>query len=318
MRVERIEDLPAPGGAAGHGRSVVAVGNFDGVHHGHLAALDLGRREAKRRDCAFVAVTFDPHPARLLRPESGPRAVTTFATRVERLAAAGVSRLVVLGFNERIAAASPEEFAERLLVGKLAATCVVEGENFRFGRGRSGGVDTLRTLGRELGFDVLEAPTVRAGGEVISSTRLREALAEGDLELVEALCGRPYEVLAPVGPGAGRGRLLGFPTANLEGAQDLALRPGVYAAEAEPGAPDSTGPAFPAVVHCGPRPTFADGASVEAHLIGFSGEVASVRLRFRAFLRDIVAFSGPEALRAQIQRDIARAPEPPRGAPRIL
>lgn len=307
MRIERLDGLPGAA-TSGSTASVVAVGNFDGVHRGHLAALDLARREADRLGCQFAAVTFDPHPARFLRPESAPRAVTTFTSRLERLRAAGVERLVVLEFNAEIAAATPEDFVERFLVGALGARCLVEGENFRFGRGRSGDLDTLRALGRELGFAVVEAPTVHAGGEVISSTRLRRALADADLRLAEELTGRPYEVDARVVPGAGRGRALGFPTANLEGAENLALRPGVYAAEAEPSGPEAArGTSFPAVVHCGPRPTFSDAASLEAHLIGFSGPVTSLRLRFRAFLREIRAFDGPASLGRQIERDIARA-----------
>ena len=308
MKIERLRDLAAPQARASIRSAVVAVGNFDGVHLGHQAALDLARREADRLGGDLVVVTFDPHPARHLRPASAPRAAITFATRVEHLREAGADRLVVLEFNDRIAAATPAEFARRLVSDGLGAQCVVEGENFRFGRGRSGGLDTLRVLGRELGFAVLAAPTVRADGEVISSTRLRRALAEGDLAGVEALCGRAYEIHAPVESGVGRGRLLGFPTANLAGADDLALRPGVYAGDAEPDpGPTRQGARFPAVIHCGPRPTFGDAASLEAHLIGFSGMMSSIRLRLRAFLRETATFDGPGSLRRQIARDIARA-----------
>ena len=308
MRLERLRILPAPNRAATVRRAVVAVGNFDGVHLGHQAALDLARREADRIGGDLVVVTFDPHPARHLRPADAPRAAATFSTRVEQLRAAGADRLVVLEFNDRIAAATPAEFARRLLADGLGAACLVQGENFRFGRRRSGGLETLRKLGQDLGFAVLAAPTARARGEVISSTRLRRALAAGDLGLVEELCGRAYEIRGAVEPGAGRGRLLGFPTANLAGAADLALRPGVYAAEAEPD-PGRRGPPtrFPAVVHCGPRPTFGDAASLEAHLIGFSGVISSLCLHLRAFLRETATFDGPQALRRQIARDIARA-----------
>ena len=308
MRVERLRDLPTRNGPAMVRRAVVAVGNFDGVHRGHQAALEIARSEADRLGGDLVVVTFDPHPARHLRPAAAPRAATTFATRIEHLRAAGADRLVVLEFNDRIAAATPAEFAGRLLADGLGAACVVEGENFRFGRGRSGGLDTLRELGRDLGFAVVAAPTVRTRGDAISSTRLRQALAAGELGLVEELCGRAYEIRAAVEPGAGRGRLLGFPTANLAGATDLALRPGVYAGEAEPD-PDRGGASarYPAVVHCGPRPTFRAAASLEVHLIGFSGDIANIRLRLRQFLRETARFDGPRSLRQQIARDIVQA-----------
>ena len=314
MKIERFRELgpePSPGPAAGRlGRAAVAaVGNFDGVHLGHRRTLRLARREAEARAAELVAVTFDPHPARLLRPERAPKGISSTSLKAEQLAALGVERLVVLEFGRELANATPAAFVERLFVGRLGAVAVVQGGNFRFGRGRRGDLGVLRELGARHGFEVIEAPAVERRGEVVSSTRIRHALAAADLDLAAALLGRPYEVAGAVVPGRGRGRELGFPTANLEPEGDVLVPPGVYAAEAVAG-PSAGFRPLRAVVHHGPRPTFRDSPSLEAHLIGFSGEIASLRLRFRAFLREIEAFDGPESLRLQLERDVARALDP--------
>ncbi len=303
MKDERLPELDA-GRSPVAGPAVVAVGNFDGVHLGHQQTLRLARREAERRRAEFVAVTFDPHPSRLLYPRRAPRPITPLAIRAERLAAAGVERLVVVEFSEAIARLTPAEFVERLLVERLAAVCLVQGGNFRFGRGRSGDLDTLRRLGARHGFAVIESPAVERDGAVVSSTRIRGLLEVGDLDLATALLGGLYEIEGAVEPGDGRGRSLGFPTANLAGFGDLLLPPGVYAAV---GAPAGAATDYRAVVHHGPRPTFASTDSLEAHLIGFSGEVSRLRLGFLAFLRGIETWSGPGALRRQLERDVARA-----------
>lgn len=319
MRVERFRDLgpPRPPEAAdgrlrpgvAAGPAVVAVGNFDGVHRGHRRALSLARREAETRAAAFVAVTFDPHPARVLRPERAPRSITTASLRAEQLAGLGVHRLVVLEFGREVARATPAAFVERLLVGRLGALAVVQGGNFRFGRDRRGDLGVLRGLGARYGFAVIEAPPVEREGGIVSSTRIRAALAAGDLDLANTLLGRPWELAGAVVPGRGRGRRLGFPTANLAPEGDVLLPHGVYAAEALAG-PVAARESFPAVVHYGPRPTFGDSSSLEAHLVGFAGELSSVRLRFRAFLRGIEAFDGAEGLRRQLERDVARVRHP--------
>lgn len=337
MRKERLDDLCAPVAEAPTGESptgeaptgeapeesVVAIGNFDGVHRGHRETLALARREAARLDAAFAAVTFDPHPARVLRPARAPKAITTLEARARRLADAGVERLLVVRFHRGLAALPAEDFVELLLVRRLGVRAVVQGRNFRFGRGRAGDLDTLRAVGARRGFRVIESPAVDFEGAPISSSRIRDALAEGLPEQAAAMLGRPYAISGAVVPGAGRGRVLGFPTANLVPDPDLLLREGVYAAEALPGAAPDGGtepPAAPtdapsperwrpALVHFGPRPTFAAGVSLEAHLPGFSGEISSLRLRFRRYLRPVRTFPGAEALRRQLQRDAAAAGE---------
>ena len=311
MRIERLDELPTAsrhsregkgGGAADS--AVVAVGNFDGVHRGHLAGLDLARQEARRHRAECVAVTFDPHPARLLRPDRAPSTITSFPLKAERLAAAGVERLVVLEFGEAMARMSPADFVNRLLIGRLGAAAVVQGANFRFGRGRTGSLETLRDLGERHGFSVIEAPSVTWEGEIVSSTRIRRALTAGELDLATNLLGWSYEIEGSVVPGRGRGRGLGFPTANISADSDVLLPHGVYAADAVT-APE--GHLFRAVVHYGPRPTFDDSASLEVHMMGFSGGVSRLRVRFLSHLREVRGFAGPQALRRQLERDVARA-----------
>lgn len=328
MELERLSDLygETPESPAG---SVVAIGNFDGVHRGHRETLALARREAARLDAVFAAVTFDPHPARVLRPARAPRAITTLETRARLLAAAGVERLLVVRFHRGLAATPAEDFVERLLVRRLGVRAVAQGRNFRFGRGRAGSLDTLRAVGARRGFRVIEAPAVHFEDAPISSSRIREALAEGRPEAAAAMLGRPYGVEGSVVPGAGRGRGLGFPTANLVPEGDLLLREGVYAADALPDPEADSPPAGAdrpptgaeeppaerwrrALVHFGPRPTFADTVSLEAHLLDFAGEISALRLRFLRFLRPVRAFPGADGLRRQLRRDADAAGEIPR------
>ncbi len=322
MRIERIRQLEPAGLGVLESRqplqkrqlqpTVATIGNFDGVHLGHRRALLLAHREAEKRDAALAAVTFDPHPARLLRPDLAPKSITSLALKAEQLESVGVQRLLVVEFNAALARITPAEFVERLLVSRLGARAVVQGRNFRFGRGRSGDLDTLRELGAQHGFRLIEAPTVSWKGSPISSSRIRDALAAGDLDLAAALLGRPYEIAGVVVPGRGRGRTLGFPTANLEPEDEVLLPHGVYAAEAMVGSLATVAAArrFRAVVHHGPRPTFRDSPSLEAHLIGFSGQVSALRLCFRAFLRPIAAFAGADPLRAQLEHDVSRVRDP--------
>ena len=320
MRIERCRNLvPAAGStdaqrfagppASLRAPTVVGVGNFDGVHLGHRRALGMARREAVARDAELVVVTFDPHPARLLRPEQAPGAIMTLERKAERLASLGVRRLVVLEFNPSLAKVSPAEFVGRLLVARLGVVAVVQGRNFRFGRHRSGNLPTLRDLGKRHRFAVIEAPTVTFAGEVVSSTRIRQALADRDLDLARTMLGHPYEFEGQVIPGRGRGRGLGFPTANLLPKGEVLLPVGVYAADAEVLSPAEPR-RFRAVIHHGPRPTFGDTESLEAHLVGYSGAPDSVRLRPDRFLRPIVAFPTPEALRNQLERDVAQTVNP--------
>ena len=298
----RLEDGAGP---AGLGRSAAALGNFDGVHLGHVALVGEALAAAGASGATPVALTFDPHPSRVLSPDRAPSTLMTAAQKAEALAALGVGAVVVVPFTVELASLSPLEFAREVLVGRLGASCVVVGEHFRFGRGRSGDLKALRALGRELGFAVRGVSPVLCQGLPISSTRIREAVARGDVGSAREMLGRPYSIDGDVGRGDGRGRSLGVPTANLEPRNELLPRRGVYAGRCRSG-----GREWPAVANVGYRPTFGSGALVvEAHLIGFQGNLygSSLRLAFLERLRDERAFPDAAALRAQIRSDVERA-----------
>jgi riboflavin kinase / FMN adenylyltransferase len=264
--------------------SAVAVGNFDGVHRGHQALVKAAVARARAAGGPSVVLTFDPHPARVLRPDRAPAALTTLDQKEELLAGLGVERLAVLRFDSALARLSPEAFARAVLRETLGARDVVVGESFRFGHRREGDARTLVTLGAGLGFAVHAVPPVREGGSPVSSSRVRTELGRGD----------------------GRGRTIGVPTANLDPDNEILPAPGVYAGYCRVGAGES----WPAVVNLGRRPTFGGGElTLEAHLVGFAGELygARVRLSFRERLRDEERFPTKEALVARIGEDIARA-----------
>ncbi len=302
------------GTAAVGAPAAVAVGNFDGVHRGHQALVAAAVARARGTGGAAVVLTFDPHPARVLRPDKAPATLTTLAQKEELVAALGIDRLIVLPFDSRLAALSPEAFAREVLEGTLGARHVVVGESFRFGRARAGDARTLETLGPRHGFDVQVVPPVLHAGRVVSSSRVRGVLAAGDVREALELLGRPYAVDGRVVRGEGRGRRLGIPTANLATDDQLLPAHGVYAGRCRtPG-----GEWRLAVVNVGERPTFG-GAEVtlEAHLIDFAGDLydARVRLELHARLRGEERFASAELLVERIQQDIraARALLPPPG-----
>jgi riboflavin kinase/FMN adenylyltransferase len=286
--------------------TAVTVGNFDGVHRGHqaLAALTVARaREAGEK---VVVLTFEPHPARLLDPGRAPAAITTLAQKEELLAGLGVDRLAVLAFDAAVAALSPEDFARQVLAGSLGARQVVVGESFRFGRGREGDARRLAALGAGLGFTVRTLAPVLERDEPVSSSRVRERIARGDVRAARDLLGRPYFLDAAVVRGDGRGRTIGIPTANLRSENEILPARGVYAGRCRlPG-----GGSRLAVVNLGERPTFGGGpTTVEAHLVDFDGDLygARVRLEFHERLRDEERFADKDALVGRIRQDIERA-----------
>ncbi len=290
--------VPPEGGAA------VAVGVFDGVHRGHQAVLaGLARRAAELGGLVTTVLTFDRHPLEVIAPDRAPRLLTTPQRRAELLAAAGVERLAVLTFDERVRGMTPEDFAADVLVGALGASLVTVGADFRFGKDRSGDVTELKELGLGLGYYVEEVDLLGDGAPV-SSTRIRAAVAVGDVAAAAAQLGRPFELAGEVVEGDRRGATIGFPTANLALAENLLLPArGVYAAWAAVGAD-----AHQAVVNVGVRPTFGgERETVEAHLLDFAGDLYGqvLRLRFVARLRDERRFDGVDELAAQIGRDVA-------------
>lgn len=294
--------------------SVISPGNHDGVHLGHRALISAACQQAAPRGHRVVVLTFDPHPARVLAPEHAPPLLTTHARRAELLRGAGADAVVVQPFDSELASWSPERFVEELLVGRLGARGLVVGPDFRFGRKRAGDVDTLRRLGSRHGFDVVEVPPVTRDGEPVSSSNVRRALQEGDVERAAAMLGRFHDLDGVVIKGDQRGRSIGFPTANLE--CDPVLHPpdGVYAVvtrRLEAGAPIWQG-----VANLGVRPTFQAGRSVEVHLLDVAPELYGARLRvgFVKRLRGEKRFDGLDALKAQIARDVESARDALRGA----
>lgn len=289
--------------------SVVTIGAYDGVHLGHRAIIADVQRLASELGAKSAVVTFDLHPAMVVRPESAPLLLTDLDQKLELLAATGVDITAVVHFDEQRAHESPEDFVEEVLLGCLGARAVVVGEDFHFGHHRRGNVALLRELGREAGFEVVPLPLVpRADGvgEPISSTAIRRALAGGEVDVAARLLGRPFEARGIVVVGDRRGQLLGFPTANVEVPNQM-CRPadGVYAGWYE--RPD--GVVHPCAINLGRRPTFyehADHSLLEAHLLDFQGDLYGepAKVRFVEFLRSERKFDGVDSLVAQLKHDI--------------
>jgi riboflavin kinase / FMN adenylyltransferase len=298
--------MAEPSASSTKRRAVVTPGNHDGVHLGHRALLSAARTVADRDGLSALALTFDPHPAVVLAPERAPTLLTTLARRRELLLALGADAVHVQRFDREFASLSPEEFVRRVLVDSLSAAGVVVGSDFRFGRGRAGDLARLRELGRENAIAVVTVDPVTADGEVVSSTRIRNALGEGDVGLAARLLGRIHDVDASVVRGEQRGRTLGFPTANLACDAVLLPKDGVYAVVARRAGAKNL---VHGVANLGSRPTFASGRAVEVHLFDFDADLYDARLRvgFVARIRAEQKFDGVDALKAQIGRDTERA-----------
>lgn len=297
-----IRGLPSSPPDAG---SVVALGVFDGVHLAHRAILAAAVGRARAAAVPAVACTFDPHPAQVLQPDRAPRPITTLDERLALLEEAGIDAAVVLEFTPTLAAVEAEAFVKDVLLGRLRARQVVVGFNHRFGRGAAGDARLLQDLGGRLGFEVAVMPPLLVDGVPVSSTEVRQVLGRGDVELARRYLGRPYTLGGRVVEGAGRGRQLGFPTANIEPDRPPLVPPGVYACLAR-----TPGGQFGAVANIGVRPTFGgEGLVIEAHLLDFSGALYGARLAlaFARRLREERRFPGPQALREQIGHDAAAA-----------
>ena len=291
-----------PSAPPDHRPSAVALGVFDGVHLGHRAILGAAVAHARATGSPAVACTFEPHPLEVLQPDRAPLPITTLDERLELIAACGVDESVVLAFTRELAHMEPEAFVKDVLVDRLAARQVVVGFNHRFGRAARGDAALLRDLGARGGFgvDVIEPLTV--DGVPVSSTAIRAALGRGDLEAAVRMLGRPYTLPGKVVAGAGRGRTLGFPTANIAPDRPVLVAPGVYACTIE-----VAGQPRRAVVNVGVRPTFDEKTlAIEAYLLDFSGDLygQTVRLTFRSRVREERRFSSVDALRAQIAADV--------------
>ena len=279
------------------------MGSFDGVHLGHQAVLREITRRAKAAGRASVLVTFEPHPLEVVNPQAAPPLLTTGPERREILAQTPLDLAYFLRFDRQVAAMSPEEFVRDVLLGRCGMQELVIGHDHGFGRGRSGDVETLRHLGAVHGFDVDLVPPVDFGDQHVSSSRVRRAVAGGDLGSAARMLGRPYTVSGVVGHGAGRGHRIGVPTINLTDVPPQKLLPpdGVYAVEVE-----WRGGRTGGMMHQGPRPTFADGRrTLEANLFDFEGDLYGewVRITWVERLRDIERFTSVEQLKDQMERD---------------
>lgn len=297
-------DQALPVGPAG---SVVTVGSFDGFHLGHRVVLEENLRRARAAGRTSLLVTFDPHPLAVVNPAAAPPRLTMAEERAEVLAATGLDVLVCLRFDRALAALSPERFVDDVLLGRCGMRELVIGYDHGLGRGRSGDVETLRRIAARRGFALTVVDAVDAAGQPVSSTRLRQALAHGDLGTAAVLLGRPYSVSGQVVEGARRGRALGVPTINLGGIPPEKLLPpdGVYA-----GIVECRAGRFGAMVNQGGRPTFGEAArSIEAHLFGFEGDLYGqwVRLEWVERLRETRRFASVAELRAQLEQDRRRA-----------
>jgi len=301
--VDRIADLRSDRGA------VVTIGVYDGVHLGHLAVLRLVRELADARGLDAVCVTFDRHPAEVVRPESAPKLLTTTEQKLELLDATGyLDGCFVLHFDEARSREAAEEFVQEILVDGAGARLVIVGADFHFGRNRGGNVALLERMGAELGFEVvglgLQAPF--PGGPIYSSTRIRELLAQGDVTGAADLLGRPHEVRGEVEMGDRRGRELGFPTANVGVPARLCLpADGIYAGTFV----DHYEVERPAALSLGRRPTFYDDAEMsllEAFVLDFDGDLygQQVKVRFVERLRGEERFDSVDELVRQMERDV--------------
>ncbi|MGD0402311.1 MAG: bifunctional riboflavin kinase/FAD synthetase [Candidatus Acidiferrales bacterium] len=286
-------------------RTVVTIGNFDGVHLGHQKILNGVVERARANDLESAVLTFYPHPARVLRPDAAPTLLMTLEQRLAAFDAMGINASLVLRFDAELAKISAEDFAKTFLVDSLRAKTVLVGENFRFGNRQGGDVNLLQEIGRRSDFEVVIVPPVVENGVIVSSTAVREALRDGRVADAEPLLGRPFSLKGEIRPGTGKGRELVVPTLNLATEQETLPKNGVYATATV------VGPKiYWSVTNIGVRPTFnGRNLAIESHLFDFAEQLTSGKMEviFLKRLRDERKFSDPEALREQVLKDIEQA-----------
>ncbi len=283
----------------------ISIGNFDGVHLGHQALLIETMKQAHACAGPAVAVTFQPHPQQLLRPDAFQPTLTTVAHRAELLENHGADYVVVLHVTPAFLQLGAREFFERIVRDRLAARAVIEGFNFGFGRKREGTTDLLKALGQESGVGVTLVKARELDGKPVSTSRVRAELTAGHVAGARQLMGRPYRLIGRVGSGQKRGQTLGFPTANLHDVSTLVPGTGVYAVRVLHG-----GSTWPGAANIGPNPTFGEEASkIEVHLIGFQGDLYDTTLMvdFYERIRATRTFSSPTELIEQLRRDVEQA-----------
>lgn len=285
-------------------RGVISIGNFDGVHRGHAVLIGAARRLADRLGGPVVAVAFDPHPAEILRPDRAPAKLTWLERRAELLGEHGADYLVIIPIGQAFLNLSATEFFVSLVRDKFASRGIVEGPNFFFGRGREGNSETLRSLCEQHDIVLSIAESSKDADAMISSTRVRELIRSGDIDAANGLMGHPHRLRGTVGHGAGRGKRIGFPTANLTDIDVLVPGIGVYGGHAM-----VDGNCHTAAIHIGPNPTFDDSGKrkVEVHLLDYNGDLYQRPLMVDVItrVRDIIRFDSPKKLVEQLNRDIA-------------
>jgi riboflavin kinase/FMN adenylyltransferase len=297
-----IREIPAD-----FGPSVAVIGNFDGVHLGHREILSAVVEEARGLGGTSVAITFDPHPDRFLRPQEAPKLLTPMEERLRLLASTGIDAVVMLDFDAALAGLPAREFVRRILVQALGVAALHEGGNFRFGHNAEAGVKELRQFGAEFGFAVHVHEPVRVKGLEVSSSAIRALVASGDLRRARWMLGRPFSVCSAPARGRGIGTRLLVPTVNLAPYDGLLPAFGVYVTRLTVG-----GRCFQAVTNVGNRPTFGVASfAVESHILDFEpvdlDERTPVELEFLLRLRGEIEWPSPQALKAQILKDVARA-----------
>lgn len=283
----------------------LTLGNFDGVHRGHQALLAETVRQAHALAGPAVAVTFDPHPGQLLRPDSFPPLLTTLTDRAALMHGYGADHVLVLETTPNLLHLEAREFFDRVIRDRLQARALVEGHNFAFGHNRAGTIDVLRRLCAEAKLPLTVVPPQEVLGQPVSSSRVRAELLAGAVDIVRALLGRPYRIVGTVGSGQRRGAGLGFPTANVERVPTLIPGDGVYAVRAL-----HEGRSWPAAANVGHNPTFGEQArKVEVHLIGFDGDLygQTLAVEFLEKMRDTRRFASVAELIAQVRADVQRA-----------
>ncbi len=283
----------------------VSIGNFDGVHRGHQSMAAALIRRARAAGAPAVALTFDPHPIRILRPAQAPPALTTTDRKLELLAECGIDATIVYPTDRALLDLTPREFFETVVQGELAAAGLVEGPNFFFGHNRAGNVQTLEEFCRSAAISLEIVPPVQVGNQLVSSTEVRGLLAAGRVAQAAELLGHNYRLRGVVVYGAARGRTIGFPTANLAQVETVVPRDGVYAARAL-----YNGQWFAAAMNVGSNPTFADQQrKIEVHCIDFTGDLYghTLDVELLEHLRDTTPFADIGALQEQLRCDINRA-----------
>ena len=285
----------------------LAIGVFDGVHLGHQAVISTAARHAEEAGGTAVVVTFDPHPAKFLRPQKSPRLLTATQHKIALIRALGVSHLLVLKFDRELASTSPTDFVRQLASSAKPLREICVGEEWSFGKNRAGNLTLLKELGGQLGFDVVGVEPVTSNGMIVSSTAIRKAVETGDFATATRMLGRDYTILGTVEEGKHLGRSIGFPTANLSAHSEQFPPNGVYAAEGL-----LQGSTVRGVVNLGVRPTIGDESPdrvLEFHLFDFDRDLygEDLELRFLKYLRPEQKFESLAALREQIARDVVAA-----------